>query len=92
MARVSKAPQHFIDEVQQFAQSDAVEWLIEGLIDKYQEQWRSSDPDAQSAREDAYRMVRALGDLKTEIRRVNRDDAVDSFNRGLRRANNWSIM
>jgi hypothetical protein len=89
---VKQPPQHFIDEIQHFARSDAVEWLLDGLIEKYQDAWRSSAPDAQPAREDAYRMVRALGDLKTEIRRVDRDDAVDSFNRGLRRTQNWSII
>lgn len=89
---MKQPPQHFIDEVQAFARSDAVEWLLEGLIEKYQEQWRSSAPDNQSAREDAYRMVRALGDLKTEIRRVDRDGAVDAYNSGLRRAQNWSII
>jgi hypothetical protein len=85
-------PQQFVDEINQFARSDAVDFLIASLIERYQEQWRTSAPENTTAREDAYRMVRALGDLKTEIRRVDRDDAVDAFNRGLRRTQNWSII
>lgn len=89
---MNRLPPHVTAEIEQFAHSDTVQLVLDGLIDRHQEQWRTSAPENAASREDAYRMVRAIEGLKSELRRLSRDEAVEAYNLALRRKQNWSMM
>jgi hypothetical protein len=86
----NRPPQEFIERVQQFAQSDEVELILDALIEKYTASWRTSSPEQPQTREHLYRMVLAVEGLKNEIRTIAQDQIITAFNKGLQRASNWS--
>ncbi|PGH59453.1 hypothetical protein CRT60_00275 [Azospirillum palustre] len=49
--------------------------MVSSIEAKAMEQWRSSEPHQVEEREDAYRMLRAIGNLREEFKRVVTDGA-----------------
>ena len=83
-------PREFVERVQEFAHSTEVELILDHLIEKYQEGWRTSPPEQADRREHLYRMVQAVEGLKNEIRSIALGEIVEAHNRGLKNASTWS--
>ena len=66
--------------ITEFATSDDVERLLDGLQARYLGSWASSRPDQGEHREHLYRMVQAIEAVKNEIRIVATDDAFAALN------------
>jgi hypothetical protein len=66
--------------ITQFARSDDVECLLDGLQARYLGSWASSRADQAEHREHLYRMVQAVEALKAEIRSVASDEAFVALN------------
>lgn len=64
----------FVKQVQDFAGSDAVEKLLLILEEKYVTDWKHSLPTAGDARVHAYMMVRAIDELRNEIKSIALND------------------
>jgi hypothetical protein len=73
-------PVEFKNKVTEFAHSDALEHLIEGLITGYRNAWHTTRPDDVQHREHLYRMTQACEALKREIVSVALNDTLAEFN------------
>lgn len=74
----------FAERMQVLAQSRDFHTLLDLLVEKYQEDWRTSPPDAAARREDLHRMVRAVEDLRKEVQTLALDQKIDAHNARLR--------
>lgn len=83
-------PETIRHEIETMFHSDGMEWMLDCLIERAQEEWRSSAPDEPAARERLYWKVQAIEGLKAEIKSICLADAVEAHNRALRRNRNWS--
>jgi len=63
----------------------AVKEVLRRLEERHVSAWKHSDPDNVSAREDAYRMVRALDDVRSQLQALSAEPSVSAFNRRLKR-------
>ena len=59
--------------------------VLDRVIQRYVEMWQSSDIHDFDKRDDAYRMVRAVGDLRSELQALAAQPDVTAFNRRLTR-------
>lgn len=64
----------------------ALDEIVQRLTEHYTNIIITSAPDQVPAREDAYRMVRAINELRGEIKSVAIANTVTAWNRGLRGA------
>lgn len=64
----------FVKQVQEFAGSDAVEKLLLILEEKYVSDWKVTLPDQNDKRVHAYMMVRAIDELRNEIKSIALND------------------
>lgn len=71
-------------EAQAFARSKVMEEVFRRLEERTIYAWRASAPDASLARDDAYRMVRAITELRNELTALAAEPTVDRFNRRLK--------
>jgi hypothetical protein len=75
----------FVERMQVLAQSRDFNTLIDLLIEKYQEEWRTSPPGAPAEhREDLHRMVRACEALRKEVQSIALDERIEAHNARLR--------
>ena len=70
----------FLAEVESFAKSDAVEQLLDNLVDGYMNAWKGTSPTQGEHREHLFRMVTAVEALKNEIRSVAMNERVTIHN------------
>ena len=89
---MNKLPREFVERVQNLANDDAFDFLIDLLSNKYQEEWRTSPPEDADKREHLYRMVQACDALREEVRSIASDEKISVFNRGLQNKTKWSII
>lgn len=73
-----------LQEAQRIANSDALNAVLEGLINKYTVEWINSDPKDALVREIAWHRVQAIQALRDELRSVAKSDDVAKWNRRLR--------
>jgi hypothetical protein len=85
-------PEHVRQQIETMFHSDSMEWMLDCLIERAQEEWRTSPPDDPAARERLYWKVQAVEGLKSEVKRICTADAVEAHNRALRRQRNWSSI
>lgn len=69
-----------IDFIKSIARSEALGLIIDGLITKYIQSWRTSSPEQPDRREHLYRMVQACEGLRGEILAISDDDLVTAHN------------
>lgn len=82
--------QDFVERMQVLAQSTDFSTLIDVLISKYQEDWRTSPPERADRREEIYRMIAACDALRKEVQNIALGDAVTAHNQSLKlRNNSW---
>ncbi|QCG97372.1 hypothetical protein E6C67_26735 [Azospirillum sp. TSA2s] len=62
-------------QAKRILEDDMFKEMLASIESKATEQWRSSEPHQTEKREDAYRMLRAIGDLRAEFQRVVNDGA-----------------
>jgi hypothetical protein len=86
----NKYSPEFVQRVQEIAHSDEISVLLDGLIEKYSDNWRTSDPGNTQNREHLYRMIQAVEGLKAEFRAVSLDEVITAHNRALTKASKWS--
>ncbi|CAB4200507.1 hypothetical protein UFOVP1339_48 [uncultured Caudovirales phage] len=70
----------FLKEIESFAASDAVEQLLDNMIDLYTNAWRGTTHAQGEHREHLFRMVTAVEALKNEIRSVAMNERVTIHN------------
>jgi len=73
--------EEFKQEVKEFANSDAVEILLNRLEDKFTQDWKDSAPSETDKRVFSYMMIRAVESLRNEIKSIALGDAVNAWNR-----------
>lgn len=79
-------------EIETLFRTDSVEWMLNCLIERAQEAWRTSPPEDAARRERLFWKVQAIEELKSEISRISQADAVEAYNGALRRTRNWSSI
>jgi hypothetical protein len=89
---VSKLPRELVERVQALAEDDALHFLIDMMIARYTEEWRTTPPERAEHREHLYRMVQAADALRSEVRNTATDEAITVFNRGLQNKTKWSTI
>lgn len=62
----------------------ALDEIVRRLIEKYSHIFINSAPTEVEARENAYRMIKAVNELRAEIKSVAISPSVNAWNRGLR--------
>jgi hypothetical protein len=85
-------PPEIREQIETLFRTDSVEWMLDCLIERAQEAWRTSPQGDTATRERLYWKVQAIEDLKSEIKRICTNDAVEAFNGALRRQKNWSTI
>lgn len=60
--------------------SEAIKDFFDGLENRYTELWKGSSYLDKEIREDAYRMIRALHELRTDIETIAKSDKIDAYN------------
>lgn len=63
----------------------AAQEVLKRLEARYVEDWKLSAPEDGAKRDDAYRMVRAVAEFRTELASLAAEPAVAQFNRRLKR-------
>lgn len=71
--------EEFERQVKEFAHSDAIEFLLEGLKVAFTEHMLATSPADAEKREHDYRMVRAIDALKNEIISVATNGMFEEF-------------
>ena len=89
---MSSLPRELVERVQNLSQDDAFHLLIDMLISRYMEEWRTTRPDNAAHREHLYNMVKASEALRSEVRNIATDEAITAFNRGLQNKTKWSTI
>lgn len=69
-----------LDFIKSIAKSDSLGLIIDGLIHKYMQSWRTSSPEQPNQREHLYRMVLACEGLRGELTAISDDDLVTAHN------------
>ena len=69
-----------IDHLKSLAKDTGLGTVIDALIHKYTESWRTYAPEYPERREHLYRMVLACEGLRTEITSISSDDLIAAFN------------
>lgn len=72
---MSKDPTARAAQAKRILEDDMFHEILASIEAKAAEQWRNSEPHQAEKREDAYRMLRAIGDLRIEFQRVVTDGA-----------------
>lgn len=60
--------------------SSGVAFILQSIEDRYTEVWKGSSHTDKEIREDAYRMIRALSDLRVEIASIAKGDEIKAYN------------
>ena len=76
--------QDLVRGAQDLNTNPALEEIVQRVIEKYTQIIVNSAPADAAVREDAYRMVRAVNELRNEIKSVAISNSVSAWNRGLR--------
>lgn len=63
----------------------ATDEVLRRMEQTYIEKWKMSPPDRGDERDDAYRMVRAIGEFRNELTALAAEPSVTAFNRRLKR-------
>lgn len=64
---------------------DAAQEVLRRLEERYVDEWKMSAPEDGAKRDDAYRMVRAVTEFRTELAALAAEPSVLQFNRRLKR-------
>lgn len=72
------------------ANDDALHFILDLLVEKYSEEWRTTPSDRADRRDHLYHMVRATEGLRSEVRNIASDDAITVYNRSLQSKQKWS--
>lgn len=67
--------------------SHGISVIFQALEQKYAEAWKGSSYKDAAIREDAYHMVRALNELKTELESIAKSEDIKKFNSRLANIN-----
>lgn len=67
--------------------SQGIILIFQALEAKYTEAWKSSSHKDAALREDAYHMIRALGELKLELESIAKSEDIKKFNSRLANIN-----
>lgn len=73
-----------IQGAQELLRSAAFEPALKELEDRYVNQWRTSTLPQSGNREDAWRMVRAVGELREAIRAIAAENRVAEYSQRLK--------
>jgi hypothetical protein len=74
----------FVERVQVLAQSRDLSILLDLVVERYLEEWRTSPPEKAERREYLYRMVQAVEALKKEVQTIAVDEYVTAHNSRLK--------
>lgn len=64
----------------------AAQEVLKRLEERYVDDWKRSEPAEGDKRDDAYRMVRAVAEFRSELAALAAEPTVAQFNRRLKRA------
>ena len=73
-----------IRQAKEFAQSGAMQLLLDRVEKKFTEVWKSTPAAAAAERETCFHMVMAVHALRAEVELVANSDRVEEWNRRLR--------
>jgi hypothetical protein len=73
-----------VRRAQDMDSNPALDEIAQRVIEKYTHVFINSAPTEVEAREDAYRMIKAVNELRAEIKSVAISNSVTAWNRGLR--------
>lgn len=85
-----KLPREFVERVEALAHDPALDFLIDLLVEKYSEAWRTTPPERADRREHLFHMVQAAEGLRSEVRNIASTEAITVYNRGLQNKTKWS--
>jgi hypothetical protein len=85
-----KLPREFVERVEALAADPALDFLLDMLVEKYSEEWRTTPPDRADRRDHLYHMVKATEGLRSEVRSIASSEAIEVYNRGLQNKTKWS--
>ncbi|UOF77948.1 hypothetical protein [Caudoviricetes sp.] len=73
-----------VRRAQDLDSNPALAEIVQRVVEKYTTIFINSAPTDVEAREDAYRMIKAVNELRAEIKAVAISNSVSAWNRGLR--------
>lgn len=88
----SRLPRELVERVQSMANDDAFHFLLDLMIQKYSEDWRTTPPEDAAKREHLYHLIQATEGLRAEVRTIASDEAITVYNRGLQNRTKWSTI
>jgi hypothetical protein len=87
---MASLPREFVERVENLAHDDALGFLLDMLVEKYSEEWRTTPLEREDRRKHLYHMVQATEGLRAEVRSIASSEAITVYNRALQNKTKWS--